>query len=1078
MFHLKQKLLYLFTATFWLSSNLVNAQSSQHVQLDTTFNFGLAHSFFTNPANPVPGIGASYTVNFAEQQADGKLILGGSFLSFNGIARGNLVRLHTDGSVDSTFNTSIAASGAVGCVIIQPDGKLVIGGSFNSYNGVFRGTIARINSNGSLDPTFVTGSGITNGVVNTIALRSDGKLIIAGSFAQYNGFPANSIARLNSNGTFDTTFNVGLGPNMSITKVAIQNDGRILVGGIFASFNGVQKSGIVRLNPNGSLDTTFNMGGIGVQGTLTSLMLQTDGKVMICGDFSHYNGISRRGIARLNSDGSLDLSFNPGSGATFGTTGVARTPNGKLVVTGTFTTFNGQFARYVTLLNSDGSTDSSFSIELETYGFPYIPLVQADGRIVIVGDFQFFDGLFKGRITRLLPNGRNDLTFNPAIGVDNDVRVLELQSNGKILIGGHFVNSNERRKNHLERLNQDGTTDTLFRIGSSADNWVTGIKELPDSTILIAGSFTSFNGVTRNRIARLLPNGNLDQSFDPGVGFNGNVHSMAVQPDGKIVVGGSFTSYRGVQRIRIARLKADGSLDSTFNPGTGFSGGSPSTMLHTIAVQPDGKILVGGNFTTYNAVVCNRIVRLNVDGSRDLTFNQGFGFSDEVLCLRLQSDGKILVGGSFTVFNSVSIKSLARLNPDGSLDPFFVGGIASDGRVSSVAQQLDGKIIIGGTFSYYQGVNRGKLARLNTDGTLDTIFNPVSGANREIWTLAPQANGKLLIGGDFTTFDGVHRPRVARLLTALCTLNVTNSTSTSAICIGQSKSLSGTPGGIWRIATGTGTITGSNFTATGSAGLVSVFNDLNGCWSPLVSFMVEDLPLTPSVPTVPTICAGTTANIIPSGGGISYRFYANAVGGNPLPNGNGVTSFTTPILNNMTTFYVASLNAAGCESDTRAVVTIMVNPSPFVQIVQQGNLLVGNTDSGSFQWYLDTIAILGANTDTFLPTQSGLYTLRVTNGQGCTGISNTINVIMANVNDHQQAQFVWSTYPVPFHERLNISAEQPFSYTLLDLRGAILVQGKSDEKDLILSTAHLASGVYMLRLELNGQTAYKRVVKQ
>jgi uncharacterized delta-60 repeat protein len=189
---------------------------------------------------------------------------------------------------------------------------------------------------------------------------------------------------------------------------------------------------------------------------------------------------------------------------------------------------------------------------------------------------------------------------------------------------------------------QPGSLDTSFDPGSGANSVVWAIAEQPDGKILIGGDFTIYNGAPRNRIARLNSDGSLDAGFNPGSGANNDVRAMAVQPDGKILIGGWFTIYNGAPRNYMARLNSDGSLDTGFDPGSGAN-----EFLYVVALQPDGKILIGGEFTIYNGAPRNYIARLNSDGSLDTSFDPGSGANEWVWAMAVQPDGKILIGRRF-----------------------------------------------------------------------------------------------------------------------------------------------------------------------------------------------------------------------------------------------------------------------------------------------------------------------------------------------------------------------------------------------------------------------------------------------
>jgi uncharacterized delta-60 repeat protein len=652
------------------------------------------------------------------------------------------------------------ASSTVRSVAVQDDGKILIGGDFTTYNGVSRNRLARINADGSLDTSFVVGAG-SNDTVLSVATQPDGKILIGGEFITYNSVARNRVARLNADGSLDTTFDPGTGANGTVVTVALQPDGKILIGGVFTTYNGTSRNRIARLNADGSLDTSFDPG-TGASSNVQAVATQPDGKILIGGQFTTYNGVARNYIARLNSDGSLDTSFVVGTGASNPVSSVAVQGDGKIVIGGLFTTYNGTSRNRVARLNADGSLDTSFVVGTGAGNDVQSVAVQSDGKIVIGGSFTTFDGAARPRFARLNTNGSLDTSFVVGTGASSTVWSVTPQTDGKIVIGGGFTTYNGVARNRIARLNADGSHDTSFTQPplAGANGTVRSIAVQPDGKTLIVGSFTFYNGVARNFIARLNADGSLDTSFDPGTGANDWVRSVAVQPDGKILIGGNFTSYNGVARTRVARLNADGSLDTSFVVGSGAS-----STVWSVAVQPDGKILIGGEFSSYNGVARNRIARLNADGSLDTTFlNTGSGASSAVYSVAIQVDGKVVIGGGFTSYNGVTRGRIARLNADGSLDTSFDPGTGANGDwVWSIAVQDDGKIVIAGIFTTYNGVGRNRLARLNADGSLDTSFNPGDSANERTQGVSVQPDGKIVIVGWFTAYRGVSRNGIARL---------------------------------------------------------------------------------------------------------------------------------------------------------------------------------------------------------------------------------------------------------------------------------------------------------------------------
>jgi uncharacterized delta-60 repeat protein len=260
-----------------------------------------------------------------------------------------------------------------------------------------------------------------------------------------------------------------------------------------------------------------------------------------------------------------------------------------------------------------------------------------------------------------------------------------------------------------------------------------------------------------------MPDGVYDTSFNSGgFGVDLNVDSLAVQADGKILIGGGFTMYNG-QDVPdcLIRLNADGTLDESFNNG----GSGLDETVNVIKVQSDGKILIGGEFTTYNGVnVPDHIIRLNADGSHDSTFNNGAsGANSNIHAILVLGDGKVLIGGSFSHYNGADVPDgIIRLNEDGTHDNTFNnGGSGANNDVKVIRLQSDGKILIGGWFGVYNGITYPDFfTRLNADGTIDDTFNNGGiGPNHQIYGIGFQSDGKIIIGGWFDKYNDEDVPR-------------------------------------------------------------------------------------------------------------------------------------------------------------------------------------------------------------------------------------------------------------------------------------------------------------------------------
>ncbi len=361
--------------------------------------------------------------------------------------------------------------------------------------------------------------------------------------------------------------------------------------------------------------------------------------------------------------------------------------------------------------------------------------------------------------------GDLDLTFDAGAIVNSNssviiVSAVVVQPDGKILIGGAFTSVGGTARNLVARLNADGSLDSSFNSPVQANanlGSVSAIALQPDGKILVGGHFLI--GTDVKNTVRLNPNGSLDGTFNTMETGGTGVSVLVLQPDGRILVGGQIGNYDGVAGRGIVRLTSGGSLDTPLGLNSGLQ-----NSVYTIALQTDGKIIAGGNFFVVGSSPLQRnIARLNADGTLDNAF--GIGTDNDVQAVAVQTDGKILIGGSFANFNGTPQNQIVRLNVNGSFDTSFAAGITGSSGVWTIKLQPDGKILLGGFIGFVNGINRRGIARLSVDGSLDSFYpmGGAGGANNLVRTVALQADGKVLIGGDFTTVGSTSRSRLARL---------------------------------------------------------------------------------------------------------------------------------------------------------------------------------------------------------------------------------------------------------------------------------------------------------------------------
>ncbi len=695
----------------------------------------------------------------AVSQADGKLVVAGvsenNNLNLNNPSNVVVARFNVDGRVDTTFNgTGINLldfnyNEVINAVSIQTDQKIIVAGEYwdEDIATNFHILIVRYNSDGSIDPTFngITNFGNNQVKIQSIAIETNGKIVVGGS--ALNGVAKPLIARYDSDGNLDSSFNgvgieyIGSGNNNStINSLAIQNDGKIIATGLLPTGSSTFDFAAARLNADGGLDSTFATDGIqkinfGTTAYQNSMTLQTDGKIILAGYTTNGND-SDFAIARLNINGSIDSTFNGDGRLTtdFGSHGdyanwITLQNDGKIMCIGyTTTALNKEIAaaRY----NSNGSLDNTFNndgllVDTINFGNTYYTYsaVQKDGKLIAAG--YAWNGInYDFAIARYNIDGSLDNTFSDDgkqitdFNATNDKAVaLSLQTDGKIVVAGSSGNSFG-----IARYNTNGTLDNTF----GADG--------------------------------------LDTT---NAGPNDFITSIVIQLDGKILVAGSAIWRYNNNGTPDVTFGIAGKRVTTYNNGTAYKCGA-------VTLQNDDKIVIAGNDIPNNSSI---ITRYNTNGNPDSTFgadgasilHSSIEFDDFILSgksIVIDSSGKIVVGGSALRFiraENLSQFVVARANADGSPDGTF-GTDGSGIKVTSLINEFyadfgtslliqnDNKILLGG-YSF-NGVNDNfTILRFNTDGSLDNTFGAngievtkASTSHNRIGSLA-LANNRLYAAG-------------------------------------------------------------------------------------------------------------------------------------------------------------------------------------------------------------------------------------------------------------------------------------------------------------------------------------------
>jgi len=611
-----------------------------------------------------------------------------------------------------------------------------------------------------------------NGMISSIVVQANGKVLIGGDFTTIGGQEKKYLARLNPDGTLDTDFNSGANSAVSAIAIQIRQNSReqdidmILVASEFTTAEGETKILVTRLGPDGTPDPKFNPQE--VVGGVNSLVVQPNDDILVGGNFDSLGGQPRSNIARLGPNGRLDTEFNPSANSAVYSFAIqaADQGNDKIFVAGTFDTIAGQPRTGLALLNYDGSLDTSFNSPLAVNSAVLSTAIQPDGKLVFGGLFGSVGGQPIKNLAQLNVNGSVDTTFKP--NPDQDVHAMAIQPDGEIIVGGYFTNIGGQPRTHLARLNADGTLDTTFEqnVGKNELSAVWSIATQKDGGIVVGGTFASLGGQPRNNIVRLKTKLDDFIPFIPAVVSGGSVSTMISQANGGILIGGSFTTVGGQPRKYLTRLLSNGTLAPEFNPEvfTSTLSGSPlrqgQITVSSIVQQPDGKILIGGNFFEVGEERRVGVARLNPDGGLDTTFMDP-NVKGTVSVIAIQADGGILIGGNFDSIQGQPRKNLARLTSAGKLDENFKQD--ADGTVFSIVIHGDGTVV-GGVFKTIGGQPRNRIARLKSDGTLDSSFIPnfITGADKmSVNKIAIQPDNKVLFIGSFSY--GAVRYFVARL---------------------------------------------------------------------------------------------------------------------------------------------------------------------------------------------------------------------------------------------------------------------------------------------------------------------------
>ena len=660
----------------------------------------------------------------------GRIYIGGSFTKIGTVDCVRVARLLANGNLDTSFVTTAGPNGNVMALELDERAagqeRLYAGGAITAFGTRSVGRLVAMTLTGALDANYSTamGSGFNNTIYSLKVIPNSWHMLVGGGFTAFGSSTGAGATRLSkltlANHTtpaiLDPTFTIGTGPNSNVYAIELDAAGAIYAGGAFSSVNGSSNyKYMARFSPSGAIDTTFGVAKKFNAAVWALALDSVSNSIYAAGDFTLYGTASSPRLARLTLDasGTLDTGMASGIGVGFNgiVYGISLLPTG-LVAGGAFSNYAGQnVPRYVRLSLSN-----------------YQPLSN-----------QAIGSMF------------NAQTNTAAFG----------KTENEIYVGGTFTQYHEKLLNRLLRMDAQGQYDVTY-LPVLNGNVNTMIYDASDSTLLIAGTFSTIGGVTQKRIARLLNNGTVDPNFFGGQkAFDSDVYILAKSGEGKIWAGGKFSTYNAAAQNKLARLLANGNLDTSFVlQGSGFL---PTTAtVSAIAPTADGGAFVGGSFTSYNGVSANRIVKLLADGNIDSSFVLGPGFNNVIRTMKIVNN-LLYVGGDFTTYKGQAQNRVARLKLDGTLDTTFAIGTGFNGSVYSIGyDNYSGLLYFTGAFTSIQATAAGRIAALKLTGERDSAFKSTVGLDSTGTFVLPGKYG-VLITGAFASFENQINGFITRL---------------------------------------------------------------------------------------------------------------------------------------------------------------------------------------------------------------------------------------------------------------------------------------------------------------------------
>ncbi|MEO7991196.1 MAG: T9SS type A sorting domain-containing protein [Chryseolinea sp.] len=674
-----------------------------------------AQSIDSNFQSPLPL--RSAFIQDIKVLSNGKILLGGS-ISYYGTKRVfNLIRLNADGSLDETFSFNHEGDIIIMDIEVLNSGDLlVLTRGWESARSQFTygdSYVLLLSADGTQKNEIQNTAPVTS-----MTIQDDDHFLVCSE-----NVGGGYLHRYNTTSlTEDVAFNSSITSNSTMTDVAVYN-GKIFVSGTFSMVNGVAKNDIVKLNLDGSVDNSFDTGA-GTEDYIGRLSFQTDGKILPGRTYiNSFNGTTTSGLIRLNTDGSLDQTFQ----APYLNGGASKSVvSGDKIYFAAATTIDGITQEYLLRLNSNGSLDATFEpVPVSEFGSFEIKIALA-GNDVIINNSALNGNIFG--LSKYEANGNRVMNFKPEVSRFGTLAIGDYLDE-KLLVAGDFIRMNGVESFGIARLNLDGSLDESFKLPTNKG--VVRQVEILDSENILVSTYAKFFKL--NASGEVRPEFNFEHFKNLY-----QIIKFKTLDNGKIIASDPNGIYR---------LNANGSEDTSFDIGEGNCCVNSTAFDFDLQIE---KVIYGSAFTQFNTIDANKLVRLNTNASVDQIFNIGVGPDNDpysvVSMIKVLDTNEILIGGYFSQFDGVTIPhGLVKLSENGSLNTTFNDnqqnspGPGEVSLIGATVDQLVDKIII-------RQPNFNSLYVLNLDGTVDPDFTIPTGVEliNDIITFDPDiTNGRV-----------------------------------------------------------------------------------------------------------------------------------------------------------------------------------------------------------------------------------------------------------------------------------------------------------------------------------------------